>query len=72
LANVPVMLLTATSYVEDALSRRGSQVVIHRPDGLGPVETLQCLRVVIDVLKPRYDERSAPAQALGTHVNIDV
>jgi DNA-binding response OmpR family regulator len=60
LADVPVVLLTATSYAEDALAQRGSQVVIHRPDGLRPAEVLRCLRAVVDVLEPRYDERSAP------------
>jgi len=64
LADVPVVLLTATSYVEDALAQRGGQVIIHRPDGLSPAEVLRCLRAVIGVLEPRYDERSAPEEQL--------
>jgi CheY-like chemotaxis protein len=60
LTDVPIVLLTATSYAEDALEQRGSQVVIRRPDGLRPAEVLRCLRAVIGVLEPRYDERSAP------------
>jgi len=64
LANVPVVLLTATSYVEDALAQRGGQVVIHRPDGLSSVEVLRCLRAVIGILEPHYDEWSTPEEAL--------
>jgi signal transduction histidine kinase/CheY-like chemotaxis protein len=59
LADVHVVLLTATSYFEDALSQCGTQVVIHRSDGLRPAEVLRCLRAVIDVLEPRYVEWSA-------------
>ncbi len=65
LAKVPVALLTATSYAEDALIQRGSRIVIHRPDGLRPAEVLRCLRAVISVLEPRYDERAQPAEALA-------
>jgi CheY-like chemotaxis protein len=64
LADVPVVLLTATSYAEDALAQRRGQITIHRPDGLSPDEVLRCLQAVIGVLEPRYDERSAPAEAL--------
>jgi CheY-like chemotaxis protein len=64
LADVPVVLLTATSYVEDALAHHNSRIVIQRPDGLSPAEVLSCLRAVIGVLEPRYDERSAPEEAL--------
>jgi CheY-like chemotaxis protein len=71
LTDVPVVLLTATSYAEDALAQRGSQVVIHRPDGLRPAEVLRCLRAVVDVLEPRYDERSAP-EFLATGAPADL
>jgi CheY-like chemotaxis protein len=59
LADVHVVLLTATSYFEDAISQSGSRVVIHRPDGLRPGEVLRCLRAVIGVLEPRYAALSA-------------
>jgi signal transduction histidine kinase/CheY-like chemotaxis protein len=62
LADVPVILLTATSYLEDALAQCSSQIVIHRPGGLSPAETLSCLRAVIGILAPHYDERSAPEE----------
>ena len=58
LANVPVVILTVTSLAEDALAQRRGQIVIRRPDRLSPVEVLRCLGAVIDVLQPRYDERS--------------
>ncbi|MDI7274397.1 MAG: ATP-binding protein, partial [Anaerolineae bacterium] len=61
LARVPVVLLTATSVAEDILSLRGSQMLIHRSDGLRPVEVLRCIQALVGVLQPRYDERSAPA-----------
>jgi CheY-like chemotaxis protein len=62
LADVPVILLTATSYVEDALTQRSGQVVIRRPNGLSTAETLRCLHAVIEVLEPRYDEGSVPQE----------
>ncbi len=60
LAQVPVIVLTATSFVEDALKQRSTQVVMHRPDGLSPAEVLKCLRVMVSVLEPHYDERFVP------------
>ena len=60
LADVPVIVLTATSYAEDALAQCSGQMVIHRPDGLIPAEVLRCLRAVVGVLEPRYDERAVP------------
>ncbi len=67
LADVPVLLLTATTLAEDALSQRGGQVVIYRPEGLGPSDTLRCLRAIMGVLEPRYDERALPEQARLPH-----
>ncbi|NIN94849.1 MAG: response regulator [Anaerolineae bacterium] len=65
LAEVPVVLLTATSYVEDVMDQRGSQMIIRRPEGLQPFEVLRCLGAVIDVLEPHYDEQSAPEEAVA-------
>jgi CheY-like chemotaxis protein len=59
LADVPVVILTATSFAEDALAQRSGQMVIHRPEGLIPADVLRCLRAVVAVLEPRYDERAA-------------
>jgi len=66
LADVPVLVLTATNYVEDALAQHSSQVVIRRPDGLRLDETLRCLQAVINVLEPRYDERLVPEETAST------
>lgn len=60
LADVPVILLTATSYTEDVLSRNRSEFIVRRPDGLQPGDVLRCLHAVIDVLEPHYDERVVP------------
>jgi CheY-like chemotaxis protein len=68
LASVPVVILTATSFAEDALEQHRGQIVISRPDGLSTVEVLQALRAVVDVLKPRYDERAVPPEALATPI----
>jgi CheY-like chemotaxis protein len=59
LVDVPVVLLTATSFVEDALAQHSGQMVVRRPDGLKPGEVLRCLGALIEVLEPHYDERSA-------------
>jgi CheY-like chemotaxis protein len=67
LAEIPVMLLTATSFLDDALAKRSSQIVISRPDGLYLNEVLDCLRAVIGVLEPRYDERSGPGEVFSLH-----
>ncbi len=64
LADIPVILLTATSFVDDALSQRNNRIVVSRPDGLQLHEILRCLQAVIDVLEPRYDERSVPEDTL--------
>ncbi len=64
LADVPVVVLTATSYAEDVLAQRGGQVVLRRPDGLSPAEVLRCLRGMIGLLEPRYDERLMPEEVL--------
>jgi signal transduction histidine kinase/CheY-like chemotaxis protein len=63
LEDVPVVLLTATTLAEDALSQRGGQVVIRRPEGLGPADTLRCLHAIMGALEPHYDERAAPEEA---------
>ncbi|MEW5961651.1 MAG: response regulator, partial [Chloroflexota bacterium] len=58
LADVPIMLLTATSFAEDALTHGNSRLVVHRGGGLRSAEVLACLRAVMQVLEPHYDEKS--------------
>jgi CheY-like chemotaxis protein len=60
LADVPIVLLTAASFAEDALAQRRGQMVIQRSGGLWPHEALGCLRAILEVLEPHYDERSTP------------
>lgn len=62
LLGIPVALLTVASYAEDVLAQRGSQIVVHYPDGLRLAEVLRCLRALIGVLEPRYDERYSTDQ----------
>jgi signal transduction histidine kinase/CheY-like chemotaxis protein len=63
LSSIPVVLVTATSYVEDALQQIRSPIVVQRSDGLGPAEVLRCLRLLTDAIEPHYDERFVPAKA---------
>ena len=65
LAAVPVILLTATSYAEDMLAWRRSQLLIQRADGLRPVEVLACLQAMINILEPHYDERTLPEEMMN-------
>ncbi len=68
LARIPVIIVTATSYAEDALEQRRGQIVIRRADGLSPAEALRYLQAVIGVLKPQYDERATPEDVLAKSV----
>ena len=54
LSSVPCIVLTASSYGEDAMHQHGSQIVIQRQGGLRPQEVLRCLQALIPVLKPVY------------------
>jgi CheY-like chemotaxis protein len=65
LAGLPVILLTATSFAEDALRRRGNQMLIRHFGEMGTGEVLRCLGAVIGVLEPHYDERSLPSEWMG-------
>jgi CheY-like chemotaxis protein len=56
LGGFPVILLTATSYVEDALRQLSSQIILNRARGFSPGEVAQCLRGVLNALDPEYDE----------------
>ncbi len=67
LADVPVILLTATSYAEDTIQHRGSRMVIHRRDGLQPGEVLRCLQAVMQVLQPHYEDEPMPNPKRRSH-----
>ncbi len=55
LTDVPVLLLTASSYVEDALGRGGDRIILRRSEGLSTTQVLECLKAVVDALEPNYD-----------------
>ena len=52
LAAVPVILLTATTYIEDTLAQYGNQVKIVQTTPWRPAETLRFLKSVLAGLKP--------------------
>ena len=62
LKDIPVILLTATSFAEDALTQGSSRLVISRTAGLRPAEVVSCLQAVLDKLEPTYDESLIPAE----------
>ncbi|MBE2222950.1 MAG: response regulator [Anaerolineae bacterium] len=52
LASVPVILLTATTYIEDTLAQYGNQVKIVQATPWHPAETLRFLKSVLAGLRP--------------------
>lgn len=56
LAEVPVIVLTATAADEDAGVAQAGQVTVHRANGLQVSETLRCIAALIDILQPDYDD----------------
>jgi signal transduction histidine kinase/CheY-like chemotaxis protein len=62
LVDVSVILVTATSLVEDALTHYNGSMTIRCRNGLKPLEVLRCLSAVIDALQPDYDKGLAPLQ----------
>jgi CheY-like chemotaxis protein len=66
LAQVPVVLLTATSYIEDTLAQqKSSRIVVRRPDGLHPGEVFTCLSLLIDALEPHYDKQILSGEVMS-------
>jgi signal transduction histidine kinase/CheY-like chemotaxis protein len=64
LADIPIVLLTATNLLANTLAEHNSPLVIQRSNGLRLREILHSLRAIIDVLEPQYDERWTPTEAL--------
>lgn len=50
LSQVPVILLTVTSYAEDALQRHMGRIVVEREGGLQSLEVLRCLQALLGAL----------------------
>mgnify|MGYP001062529231 FL=1 len=58
LRDVPVVVVTATSYGEDLVARRGSAVAMHRQKGFSIGESLKYLRALLDLTEPDYAPRN--------------
>lgn len=56
LEKIPVILITATSYAEDAMSQHSNQLVVRYAKKLTPVKVMGFLNATVDILKPHYDE----------------
>ena len=52
LADVPVILLTASSFAEDTLRRHSGRLLVQRGEGFGSGEVLRCLQTLIGALAP--------------------
>lgn len=60
LRDVPVIVVTATSYGEDLVTRRGSAVSVYRQKGFSIGESLKYLRALLDLTEPDYAPHSVP------------
>ncbi len=63
LCKVPVILLTATSYVEDDLSPKDGRIVVSSAAGLQPGEILRGVAALITALEPRHGTPLNPHDA---------
>ncbi|MAU00165.1 MAG: hypothetical protein CL608_23745 [Anaerolineaceae bacterium] len=64
LAQIPVILLTATDFISEQFAGQNSQLTIHRSHMLQPLELLHCIQPILKVLQPPYGNLLADA-ALG-------
>ncbi len=64
LAEIPVILLTATDFISEQFVGQNSQLTIHRSQMLQPLELLHCIQPILKVLQPPYGNFLADA-ALG-------
>jgi len=54
LRSIPVVIVTATSYGEDAVAQRGSMIGLARRRGFETKEVIECLQALLDVIEPQY------------------
>ncbi|MBK8906268.1 MAG: response regulator [Anaerolineaceae bacterium] len=54
LAQIPVVLLTATDFISEQFAGQTSQLTVQRSAMLQPVELLQCIQPIVKALQPRY------------------
>ncbi len=64
LAEIPVILLTATDFISEQFMGQNSQLTVHRSQMLQPLELLHCIQPILKVLQPPYGNLMADA-ALG-------
>jgi signal transduction histidine kinase/CheY-like chemotaxis protein len=57
LATIPVILLTATNYMEDRLAQAGSQIRVSQATPWPPGDTLRCLEGILQSLRPMISNR---------------
>jgi len=68
LRDVPVVVVTATSYGEDLVARRGSAVAMHRQKGFSIGESLKYLRALLDLTEPDYAPRNGSTRQADASV----
>jgi len=67
-AGAPVILLTVTSYAEDALRHHAGRLTVTRDTGLQPFEVLQCLQGVLDAMCVPAQSHNAKVRKHAQHV----
>jgi CheY-like chemotaxis protein len=61
LADIPVILLTATDFIGEQFTGQHSQLTVHRSQMLQPLELLHCIQPILKVLQPPYGNFLADA-----------
>ena len=54
LRHAAVVAVTATSYAEEALLRRGTHLTLAQPQGISPGALVELFRVVLKIVRPNY------------------
>jgi CheY-like chemotaxis protein len=54
LGSIPVVVVTATSYGEDAVKQRKSMIGLARGQAFETKEVIECLQALLDVIEPEY------------------
>ena len=71
LANIPVILLTATDYLAEQFRAEPSRLTVQRSQMFQPIELLQCIQPILKTLQPRYGNLAAD-QAMNGQVQDSV
>lgn len=70
LADIPVILLSATSFSEDVFEREDAQLIVRKQNGLSLQDLLASLQALINVLDPHYDEFADPITEVRQNSHI--